>query len=111
MIPELASAVLPLLRRMDPERAHGLALRALSLGLAGRDRREDSPRLRTHVLGQAFRNPIGLAAGFDKDAVALLPLARIGFGFVEAGTGTPPPPAAQAPPRAVPPARRPPRTH
>ena len=45
--------------------------------------------LRSGLLGQVFGNPIGLAAGFDKDAVALAPLANLGFGFVEAGTVTP----------------------
>ncbi len=91
MTPVFASAMLPLLRRMDPERAHRLALRALAMGLAGRDRAADDPRLAMHVFGQTFRNPIGLAAGFDKDAVALEPLGRLGFGFVEAGTVTPRP--------------------
>jgi dihydroorotate dehydrogenase len=50
-------------------------------------------------LGLRFRNPIGLAAGFDKDAVALAPLARLGFGFVEAGTVTPRPQAGNPRPR------------
>lgn len=87
----LASAVLPLLRRMDPERAHRLALRALAWGLAGRDLTADSPRLAMNVLGRNFTNPIGLAAGFDKDAAAAGPLRRLGFGFVELGTVTPRP--------------------
>ena len=87
----LAAAALPLLRRLDPERAHRLALRALAWGLAGRDRTPDDPRLRISALGLVFANPIGLAAGFDKDAVALAPLARLGFGLLEAGTVTPRP--------------------
>jgi dihydroorotate dehydrogenase len=88
MTPGLASALMPLLRGMDPERAHGLALAALRAGLAGADRREDDPVLATEALGLSFANPIGLAAGFDKDAVAVRPLMRLGFGFVEAGTVT-----------------------
>jgi dihydroorotate dehydrogenase len=88
MTPELASALVPLLRWMDPETAHGLGLRALRLGLAGRASVID-PRLEVHTLGLKFANPLGLAAGFDKNAEALTPLARLGFGFVEAGTVTP----------------------
>ncbi|HET9019920.1 MAG TPA: quinone-dependent dihydroorotate dehydrogenase [Acetobacteraceae bacterium] len=84
----LAAAAFPLLRRMDPERAHRLALRALRLGLGGSAAGPDDPRLAVEVLGQHFANPIGLAAGFDKDAVALPGLARLGFGFLEAGTVT-----------------------
>jgi dihydroorotate dehydrogenase len=80
-----------LLRRLDPERAHQAALLALRWGLAGRDRSADDPALAIEVLGRRFVNPIGLAAGFDKDAVALAPLTRLGFGFVEAGTVTPRP--------------------
>ena len=83
------AALMPLARRLDPERAHRLALAALRLGLAGRDRAPTDPLLATRVLGLEFRNPIGLAAGFDKDAEALGPLAALGFGFVEAGTVTP----------------------
>ena len=89
MIVHLASLATPLLRLIDPEVAHGIALRALRLGLAGRAYGQDDPRLSISALGQVFANPIGLAAGFDKDAVALKPLARLGFGFVEAGTVTP----------------------
>lgn len=95
----IASAVLPLLRRIDPERAHDVALTALRLGLAGRDTSADDLRLAVRVLGTTFRNPIGLAAGFDKNAVALAPLARLGFGFVEAGTVTPRPQSGNARPR------------
>jgi dihydroorotate dehydrogenase len=95
----ISSTVLPLLRRIDPERAHGLALHALRSGLAGRDATPDDPRLAVNLLGMTFRNPIGLAAGFDKNAVALAPLARLGFGFVEAGTVTPRPQAGNPRPR------------
>src|SRR5260221_388925 len=65
----IVSALLPLMRRMDPERAHSLALRALRLGLAGGSTEPDAPVLAITVLGRAFSNPIGLAAGFDKGAV------------------------------------------
>jgi dihydroorotate dehydrogenase len=88
MTPALASLMMPFVRWMDPEDAHRLALRVLALGLAGRDRAADDPRLAIGALGLRFSNPIGLAAGFDKDAIALTPLARLGFGFVEAGTVT-----------------------
>ena len=88
-MPMIASAVLPLLRRIDPETAHNLALWALRLGLVGGDRQRDDPILAIHALGRRFANPIGLAAGFDKNAVAITPLMRLGFGFIEAGTVTP----------------------
>ncbi|MCI0752465.1 quinone-dependent dihydroorotate dehydrogenase [Teichococcus vastitatis] len=99
MTPALASALMPLMRGMDPEHAHNLALKALRLGLAGRDRAPDDPLLATEVLGLRFRNPIGLSAGFDKDAVAVRPLMRLGFGFVEPGTTTPRPQAGNPQPR------------
>ena len=95
----LARAALPLLRRMDAERAHGIALRALRLGLAGAGTPPDPPRLAVQALGRRFANPIGLAAGFDKDAVALRGLARLGFGFVEVGTVTPRPQPGNPRPR------------
>ncbi len=99
MTPGLASALMPLLRGMDAEAAHGLALRALGLGLAGRDAAADDPVLATEAFGLPFRNPVGLAAGFDKDAAAVLPLLRLGFGFVEAGTVTPLPQPGNPRPR------------
>ena len=95
----LASSLLPLLRLIDAERAHAIALTALRLGLAGADHTPDDPRLAVNVLGLHFPNPIGLAAGFDKDAVALGPLMRLGFGLVEAGTVTPRPQPGNPRPR------------
>lgn len=80
---------LGLLHRLDPERAHGLALRALRLGLVPQPGPISSPRLRTDLAGLALPNPVGLAAGFDKNAAALGPLCRAGFGFVEVGAVTP----------------------
>jgi dihydroorotate dehydrogenase len=99
MTPAIASALMPLMRGMDPERAHELALKALGLGLAGADRGSDHPVLATTALGLGFRNPIGLAAGFDKNALAVLPLMRLGFGFVEPGTTTPRPQDGNPKPR------------
>ncbi|UFN50204.1 quinone-dependent dihydroorotate dehydrogenase [Roseomonas sp. OT10] len=99
MTPALASALMPLLRGLDPERAHELALRGLGLGLAGRDGGADDSALAVETLGLRFRNPVGLAAGFDKNAVAVLPLMRLGFGFVEAGTATPRPQDGNPKPR------------
>ena len=80
---------LPLLRPLDPERAHGLALAALRAGL-GPDRPPvTSPRLATTLAGLALPNPLGLAAGMDKNATAVAALGRAGFGFVEVGAATP----------------------
>ena len=98
MNPALASVLTPLLRLIDAETAHGLALRALRLGLAGSAEVPD-PRLAVQAMGLSFRNPLGLAAGFDKNAEALAPLSRLGFGFVEAGTVTPRPQAGNPKPR------------
>ncbi len=84
---------------IDPETAHGLALRALGAGLAGRDRARPDAVLATRLAGMALDNPVGLAAGFDKDAVAPAALLRAGFGFVECGTMTPRPQAGNPRPR------------
>jgi len=90
---------LKLLRSIDPEKAHGLALTALQTGLGPRSGPATSPRLRTQFCGMDLPNPIGLAAGFDKNANALAPLARCGFGFVEVGAATPRPQPGNARPR------------
>lgn len=78
----------PLLRALDPEDAHTLALKALRF-LPRTKPPADPPELRVRAFGLNFPNPIGLAAGFDKDAVAPDALLRLGFGFVEIGTVTP----------------------
>ena len=92
-------AAMPLMRRMDPETAHRLSLQALRFGLAGRDGAPDDPSLTISAFGRTLRNPIGLAAGFDKNGVALNALGRLGFGFVEAGTVTPRPQKGNPRPR------------
>ncbi len=99
MTPALATALTPLLRRMEAERAHRLAITALRLGLAGHDRTPDDPALAIEAFGLHFTNPIGLAAGFDKDAAAIRPLRRLGFGLIEVGTVTPRPQAGNPVPR------------
>ncbi|HKK97778.1 MAG TPA: quinone-dependent dihydroorotate dehydrogenase [Marivita sp.] len=90
---------LNLLHRFDPETAHGLALKALQLGLAPTTGTVTSQRLRTTLAGMSLANPIGLAAGFDKNATALRPLSRAGFGFLEVGAATPRPQAGNPKPR------------
>lgn len=80
---------LAVLHRLDPERAHGLSLLALRLGLAPLPGPVDLPRLRTTLAGMPLLNPVGLAAGYDKNAEAVAPLTRAGFGFVEIGAATP----------------------
>lgn len=80
---------LALLHRVDPERAHGLSLLALRTGLAPQPGPVTSSRLATSVAGLDLPNPVGLAAGYDKNATALAPLVRSGFGFVEVGAATP----------------------
>ncbi len=99
MFPIIASALMPLARALDPERAHEWSLRALEAGLAGADRSADDPVLAVEAFGLRFHNPVGLAAGYTKDATAVLPLMRLGFGLVEAGTVTPRPQPGNPRPR------------
>jgi len=99
MTPAITSALMPVMRRFDPERAHDLALYALRVGLAGHAAEHDDPVLGVETLGLRFANPIGLAAGFDKNAIALTGLSRLGFGFIETGTVTPRPQAGNTRPR------------
>lgn len=87
------SLLRPLLFRLPPETAHEFALHSLSFspGISQRifgDRYRRAPFGKLKRFGLSFDNPIGLAAGFDKDGVALEPLAALGFGFIEAGTVT-----------------------
>ena len=87
------------LRVFDPETAHGLAISALNAGLGPKAGPFTSARLRTEVAGLSLPNPVGLAAGFDKNATALHALVRTGFGFLEVGAATPRPQAGNARPR------------
>lgn len=96
MIEQLGLAAL---HKMDPERGHGLALKALQMGLVRGGGAVSSARLRTSIAGLDLPNPVGLAAGFDKNAVALKALGQIGFGFVEVGAATPRPQPGNPKPR------------
>jgi dihydroorotate dehydrogenase len=92
-------AGLALLHRLDPERAHALSLIALQTGLAPLPGPVTTPRLATTLAGMPLLNPVGLAAGYDKNATAIAPLSRAGFGFVEVGAATPLPQPGNPRPR------------
>jgi dihydroorotate dehydrogenase len=98
-VPDLYRLVRPLLRALPPETAHRVTIAALAAGLGGRPREPDPPSLRRPLWGLDFPNPIGIAAGFDKDARAPEALLRLGFGFVEVGTVTPRPQPGNPKPR------------
>jgi dihydroorotate dehydrogenase len=88
----------PLLRALDPEDAHGLAIKLLKLAPLPPAPRDDE-RLALRVFGLNFPNPVGIAAGFDKNAEVPDALLRAGFGFVEVGTITPLPQPGNPRPR------------
>ena len=73
----------------DPETAHGMSIAALKSGLVPTCRINADPRLRQTVAGLDFANPIGMAAGYDKNAEVPEALLKLGFGFTEIGTVTP----------------------
>ena len=98
-MPDLYRLVRPLLKALPPETAHRLTLTALAAGLGGTRQIPDRPELHQQVWGLDFPNPIGIAAGFDKDARAAEALLRLGFGFVEIGTVTPRPQSGNPIPR------------
>jgi dihydroorotate dehydrogenase len=83
----------------SPEQAHEMTLKALEAGLYVRDHRPDDPRLATTVAGLQFPNPIGIAAGFDKDARVPDATLGLGCGFAEIGTVTPLPQSGNPQPR------------
>jgi dihydroorotate dehydrogenase len=91
--------VRPLFDALSPERAHELTLRSLELGVYPRASLPDDPRLAVEAFGLAFPNPLGVAAGFDKDARAADAVLGMGFGFAEVGTLTPQPQAGNPAPR------------
>ena len=93
------SALRPALFSLSAETAHSLAISALALRLVPPQKPVADARLANHVFGLDFANPVGLAAGFDKNAAALPALQQQGFGFVECGTVTPLPQPGNPKPR------------
>lgn len=87
------------IRLLDPEAGHAAALMALNAGLGPKTGPVTSDRLKTKIAGLHLPNPVGLAAGFDKNATALAPLAQTGFGFLEVGAATPRPQPGNPKPR------------
>ena len=85
------SKLRPLLFKIDPEKAHNLAIKSLKFNLVSNvfDETKNDPIFHTTIFNKELDNPIGIAAGFDKNAEVYNPLFRLGFGFVEVGTITP----------------------
>src|SRR5262245_35610554 len=103
----LYSALRPLLFRIAPDRSHALAHAALRVGAPWRliaasgGLAVTDPRLRTRFAGVELPNPVGLAAGFDKDCKLMAALSGLGFGFITVGTIMPQPRAGNPFPRLV----------
>jgi dihydroorotate dehydrogenase len=98
-VPMVSGLTREALLKMDPEIAHGATIGALRLGLSPEQEGPDPAELHTVLCGLDLTNPVGMAAGFDKNAEVPKPLARMGFGMVEVGTVTPRPQAGNAKPR------------
>jgi dihydroorotate dehydrogenase len=82
---QLYGAAMPFIRLFEPERAHKLTIEAAKYGMLPSDKRKDDPRLQMHLWGRVFSNPIGVAAGFDKDAEGIENILDMGVGFMEIG--------------------------
>lgn len=89
----------PFFAFLDPEVAHRLAVSAAARGWVPIEKRQDPPILELNVWGRRFSNPVGLSAGFDKNAEAVEGLLGLGFGFVEVGSVTPVPQEGNPKPR------------
>tara|TARA_B100001540_G_scaffold293925_1_gene293432 strand:- start:47 stop:1087 length:1041 start_codon:yes stop_codon:yes gene_type:complete len=83
------SKIRSLIFKLDPEIAHDLAIKALKFNLVIQNKIKDNKSIQTEIFGKKIPNPIGMAAGFDKDAEVYNSLFKLGFGFVEVGTITP----------------------
>ena len=83
------SKIRSLIFKLDPETAHDLAIKALKFNPIPKDKIKNNNLIQTEIFGKSIPNPIGIAAGFDKDAEVYNPLFKLGFGFVEVGTVTP----------------------
>ncbi|MGV8855855.1 MAG: quinone-dependent dihydroorotate dehydrogenase [Devosia sp.] len=98
-VPALSGLTQQALLKMDAETAHGATITALRLGLAPQQTHPDGAELRTSLCGLDLTNPVGMAAGFDKNAEVPRQLAQMGFGMVEIGTVTPRPQSGNPKPR------------
>lgn len=98
-MPDFYPLLRPLLWALPPETAHRLTLKGLAAGLGGPAPEPDPPVLAQTLWGRAFPNPVGIAAGFDKDAQVPDALLRFGFGFAEIGSVTPRPQPGNPKPR------------
>ena len=83
------SKIRSLIFKLDPETAHNLAIKTLKFNLVSKNKIKNNKSIQTEIFGKTIPNPIGIAAGFDKDAEVYNPLFKLGFGFVEVGTVTP----------------------
>ncbi|MEQ8226851.1 MAG: quinone-dependent dihydroorotate dehydrogenase [Rhodospirillales bacterium] len=95
----LAERLMPALRCLDAETSHGLAIAGLRMGMVPPVPTSDRPVLASRIWGMDFSNPVGLAAGFDKDARVPRAVLGLGFGFAEVGSVTPKPQPGNPKPR------------
>ena len=89
----------PFFHALDPETAHRAGICAMKRGIHPVLPAIDDPRLKVTLWDRQFPNPVGLAAGFDKNAEVIGPMLNMGFGFVEVGTVTPRPQEGNPRPR------------
>nr|CAB3237603.1 dihydroorotate dehydrogenase (quinone), mitochondrial-like [Phallusia mammillata] len=95
-----ANCFMPLIHKvLDAETAHKAAVKALAWNLLPGRKHHDDPSLRQVIWNKEFQNPVGIAAGFDKDAEAMVGLSNMGFGFIEVGSVTPLPQIGNPKPR------------
>ncbi len=95
----IEKVALKALHQIDPERAHTLAMMAMKMGVVPLSGLVTTPRLETTFCGMTLTNPVGLAAGYDKNALVVDALTQAGFGFVEVGAVTPRPQPGNPKPR------------
>ena len=99
MYTKLTKTGLKLLQSLNPETAHNVALLCLRTGFLKQEFNYNKSRLQTKIAGLNFKNPVGIAAGFDKNAQAVKGLSQLGFGFIEVGAVTPLPQPGNPKPR------------
>lgn len=89
----------PLIFKIDPEKAHGMMISAMKMGMVKSCSTVSSPKLEQNLFGLDFKNPVGMSAGFDKNAEIISSTLTLGFGFAEVGTVTPKPQEGNPKPR------------